>query len=501
MSVGRYLRGGVGTWQYLYSTLLVLVLSACGFGHGSKSPKSTCDNVDIDIDRVWSSTRKSEVRAGILRVGGEVGETVVERVITRMDDLSRDWALMQRNLCEEHSQGRLSSVMYQKKTDCLMVELVSQRTLVTVLHSPTKDTLFSAERAIATTAERVQECLEDAIASEYGQRGDASRNAQSAIARSEAFLEIGRKNQAEDAAKVARRKAKESRDARIKVRALIVSSRGAVGKGELSRAKSFAWKAFKLAKSVKYVLGQARSLAVLTEVSYFEEQYDDAAKYGVESVELYRAALDKEHPEIASISIILGDTYLEVGQGSTALSWYEEAMKIRMRKLGTRHPDTGEALHRIGMVYGNNGNNSYGQIYFRKALNVFLHSVGREHPRTALALHHMCVSHRNTQNFEEALWWCNESATVYLKLGEELPSALLVSLGLVNVDLGNKKTGLDWYRLAVKVRLEVYGAGHPLTRQAVEKIIRLCREGYAAACPQPKRKVEKKTGRRKKKRR
>src|SRR5690349_19664395 len=99
---------------------LVAVLGALGLGCGSAqtAPESAdpCADVQLDVERVWSA----EIRASFLSQGGSIGGEHREAIATRMDDISRDWAMLRRSVCLDYFRRHLiTREEYAKRADCL----------------------------------------------------------------------------------------------------------------------------------------------------------------------------------------------------------------------------------------------------------------------------------------------------------------------------------------------------------------------------------------------
>ena len=55
---------------------------------------SRCEDFALDAERVWSREQSNRIRVGLLKVGSDSAERTVERIVTRMDAISRDWVML-----------------------------------------------------------------------------------------------------------------------------------------------------------------------------------------------------------------------------------------------------------------------------------------------------------------------------------------------------------------------------------------------------------------------
>lgn len=117
-------------------SLLLLAGSACGSAQPAPAQGDPCSDVDLDVERVWSA----QIRAEFLQQGGSIGGEHREAVATRMDDISRDWAMLRRSVCLDYFRRHvITRQEYTTRADCLDRNLQSQRSAVTTLKAGAQD--------------------------------------------------------------------------------------------------------------------------------------------------------------------------------------------------------------------------------------------------------------------------------------------------------------------------------------------------------------------------
>ena len=85
---------------------LLLFAAACGSppannGGLQSVDRGACGDFELDVERFWSSKTRAEVDAGITKISGERSAQVSERIVTKMDELTRDWVMMQEGICKD----------------------------------------------------------------------------------------------------------------------------------------------------------------------------------------------------------------------------------------------------------------------------------------------------------------------------------------------------------------------------------------------------------------
>ena len=110
---------------------LALVACACGASQHPGGEPDPCTDVELDVERIWSA----DVRAEFMGKGGSIGGQTRQVIATRLDDLSRDWAMLRRSVCLDHFKRHvIAKERYVARAECLDETLAHQRTLISVLH-------------------------------------------------------------------------------------------------------------------------------------------------------------------------------------------------------------------------------------------------------------------------------------------------------------------------------------------------------------------------------
>ena len=85
---------------------------------------------------------------------------------------------------------------------------------------------------------------------------------------------------------------------------------------------------------------KANRLNEMALLYYDQGRYSEAEPLYLQSLELYKKLLGKEHPKIAASLNNLAEIYKSQGRYSEAEPLYEKALEIAETKLGMDHPNT-----------------------------------------------------------------------------------------------------------------------------------------------------------------
>lgn len=113
------------------AVLAILFAVACGCGSSQEGSAQTCSGFDLDVEKVWNA----EVKAKVMGYGGEIGGGMSEKIVTRMDNLTRDWVMLRESACRDHQRGFLSDEEYKAKVACFDTFLQNVRTMLTALEA------------------------------------------------------------------------------------------------------------------------------------------------------------------------------------------------------------------------------------------------------------------------------------------------------------------------------------------------------------------------------
>ena len=405
-----------------------------------------CRDFELDAERVWSSRTRNEVHAGILSAGASVDRTIADRVVTKMDGITRNWVMMQETICKDCMERRvLSEEAYSKMSVCLRTALVSQQTLATALQAPTVDQVFRVDQSLAKISDDLKSCQNEAVYSSFDERADdpVALQARSHLSRAQVLKDLASYNEARDEAQKARDQVEQLHDPKLFTDTLIMQARIAWDMADYENARRLAQRAAAEARTANYELGQAGAWRLLAfQFSRFQ-QHDEAFNYA------------------------------------------ERALEVRQRLLGAENADTGISLSDVGYVRYEQGRYAEALDYYQRSYATLHQALGDEHPRTVANMNDIALTYQAQKEYMQAMVWYMKAVTVCNRtLGAEHPNSAAAAAGVgdIAVELKLYPIAFPMLGAAAIIRNNVYGPDHPSTKYAVESVQYVCDQGYAAAC-------------------
>lgn len=103
---------------------------------GSPAGSDACNDVDLEVEKVWSASIKAQVLG--YQGGGSLEER--QKIANKMDAISEDWVRLRRSVCLDHLKRKvISAEEYRAQVKCFDDRLDQQRKLVTLLKSEVTD--------------------------------------------------------------------------------------------------------------------------------------------------------------------------------------------------------------------------------------------------------------------------------------------------------------------------------------------------------------------------
>ncbi|HEU5076185.1 MAG TPA: tetratricopeptide repeat protein [Polyangiaceae bacterium] len=445
-------------------TLALGALVLTSFGCGGATPAPTgpepipapliapppsgghCRDFELDAERIWSSKTRGEVHAGILSAGGSIDRTIADRVVTKMDGITRNWVMMQENICKDCVERRiLSEEAYSKMSVCLRTALVSQQTLATALQSPTVDQVFRVDQSLAKIGDDLKACQNEAVYSSFDERADdaVALQARSHVSRAQVLKDLASYAEARAEAQKARGLAEKLYDPKLFTDTLIMEARIAWDMADYETARRLAQRAEAEARTASYELGQAGAWRLLAYEFSRWGAHEDAFNYAQRALDVRRRLLGDTNPDTAISLADVGSVRYEQGQFAEALAYYQRAYATLHQVLGDEHPRTVSTMNSIAATYQAQKDYMQAMVWYMKAVTVCKSTLGAEHPNTAYAA---------------------------------------AGVGDIAIELALYPVAFPMLGSAAIIRNKVYGPNHPYTKLAVDGVQYVCDQGYAAAC-------------------
>jgi tetratricopeptide (TPR) repeat protein len=207
--------------------------------------------------------------------------------------------------------------------------------------------------------------------------------------------------------------------------------------------------------SLLHKLG-AREFAVI--------HYEKALAFHSEALELRKAHLSSNHPDIVlSLNSIGGCHYCQ-GNDDEALEMFKEAYLIQRAALGESHLDVANSLSNIALCYRSQRNYSEAIKMNSEALNIRETALEKNHPDVAMSLNSIGACHFYLGNYTEGLKMCDEALKIYrAAFGQNHPNVAncLNHLGDCHYAQHNYNEALKIFREALDIEQTIFGKNHP----------------------------------------
>lgn len=171
----------------------------------------------------------------------------------------------------------------------------------------------------------------------------------------------------------------------------------------------------------------------------------------------------------------MGNIYKKKGAYDLAMEYHERALKMRLNTFGESHPSVAWSYNSVGNVHRRKSNFVEAIKCFQKSLDIRIRVHGLGSPELAIPYNNLGTAYEDLGNYQRAKQ-CYETA---LKLVENSVSstsrerriALYTSnIGGIHKYEGSLDLALDYFKKALKIRLNLYGKKHPVVAQSFWEI-------------------------------
>ncbi|MGI2903942.1 tetratricopeptide repeat protein [Tolypothrix sp. VBCCA 56010] len=199
---------------------------------------------------------------------------------------------------------------------------------------------------------------------------------------------------------------------------------------------------------------------------FYEEQglYAIAEPWYKQCVEVVRASLGEEHPDVATSLNNLAYLYYSQGRYSEAEPLYIQALALRKRLLGEEHADVATSLNDLALLYKSQGRYSEAEPLYIQALALRKRLLGEEHPHVATSLNDLANLYESQGRYSDAEpLYIQALALCKRLLGEEHPHVAMILNNLAGLyySQGRYSEAEPLYIQALALRKRLLGEEHP----------------------------------------
>ncbi|HLT39072.1 MAG TPA: tetratricopeptide repeat protein [Enhygromyxa sp.] len=463
------------------TTAMLLALGlALGCDRQTTSPDEgggSCDDFELDVQRVWGSSKRREIREGLRSFAGETQVVNVDRIVTKMDAIASDWVMMSRRACKDTvERGTMPKEIYVRVSLCLNTALVQQRTLVTQLEAVDRVSYEHIDRAMLDISENIATCQNQAVLAYYRTPeetadAEAAALADDKTAEARVLLALGKSKDASGLLSDAEAAARKSGDERRELDAAVAACNHAVLEGDYQRAVDNGAPALTAAQKLGYAIGEADALTCLGTAELRRGKHDEARERLEAALKQREAFFGKEHPRVADAANRLGNLEAAVANYQAAYDLYKRALDIWTKTFGASDPVTSRAYHNLGFVHIGLDDIDGAVGWYTQAIKSETGSLGADHPATALTEANFASVLLLQGKVDDAYALLTHAMEVQEKiLGKGHPEVSVTYHGIGQVWAARKgyQTALEWYDKALIIRKLALGEQHLDTAETLD---------------------------------
>lgn len=441
-------------------------------GRETQSPDQSaavCDDFELDIEKIWSSSKRREVRDGLRSFAGETQVVNVDRIVSKLDAITSDWVMMNERACKDTLVRKtMPEEIYVRVSLCLNAALVQQRTLVTQLAAVDRTSYEHIDRAMLDIVENIATCQNQAVLAYYRAPEEtadaaAAEDADVKTAEARVLLALGKSNAASGPLSDAESAAKKSGDQRRELDAAVAACHHAVLEGDWERALTHGNPALTQAQKLGYAIGEADALTCLGTAELRRGKHDEARQRLEAALAQREAFFGKEHPRVADAANRLGNLEAAVANYQAAYQLYKRALDIWTKTFGPNDPVTSRAYHNLGFVHIGLDDIEGAVGWYTQAIRAETQSLGADHPATALSEANFASVLLLQGKIDDAYALLTHAMEVQERiLGRGHPEVAVSYHGIGQVWAARKgyETALEWYTKALTLRKLAFGEQH-----------------------------------------
>ena len=460
----------------LGAVLVAVLLAGCAGRRPSES-NGPCDDFALDAEQVWSSTKRRELRSDLEDFAGETQTVNIDRIVTKMDAITRDWVMMSRRSCRDTVEREtMPKEIYVRVSLCLNAALVQQRTLVTQLEQVDRSSYEHIDRAMLGISEQIATCQNQAVFEYYMAPVDtadaeAAELADDRTAEARTLLALGQTRAASTRISEAEAAAARSGDERRQIDAAVASCDHAVLLASYDAAQAAGTAALEQAKRLGYTLGEADARSCLGTAQLRVGQPELAREQLEQALRLREAAFEADHPLIADAANRLGNVEAAIANYRAAQQLSRRALDIWTAAFGPDDYVTSRAYHNLGYVHLGLDDIEGAAAWYQKAIAAETRSLGTDHPATALSEASFASVLLMQGRVDDAVELLERAVAIQeRRLGPGHPEVAVSYHGLGDAWTAKKKyfRALEWYDKALVLRRLALGEEHLQTAETLD---------------------------------
>ncbi|EGD80080.1 hypothetical protein PTSG_10354 [Salpingoeca rosetta] len=206
--------------------------------------------------------------------------------------------------------------------------------------------------------------------------------------------------------------------------------------------------------------------------------YDEAIRYYAQSASMLASLSDsRARKHLAQALNNISQAYSKKGEYAQAIDFSHRVLQIRRATLGEQHPDVAASYVSLGTFYDAKADYDQALVYLHKALDIFSTILGASHPHTGSAFTQLGNTLVSKGQLLEAIKMYAAALQIHRKTrGEDdLSTAMCYNnIGTTLVKMGDPTRALEYFTNAVHIKERVLGTEHPETASSYFNLGSLC---------------------------
>jgi non-specific serine/threonine protein kinase/serine/threonine-protein kinase len=220
-------------------------------------------------------------------------------------------------------------------------------------------------------------------------------------------------------------------------------------------------------------LVRARLMAAIGHTYRKLGYYDEARTLLEGSLEVRRALLGEEHPDVGVSLDLLGQFHYWNGDHARARETLERALAVREAAFGPEHPQVAFTLTALGHVLWRSGEYELARARLESALAIQEGAFGRDHRSVSNVLYYLGVLALDSRDYERAGSVLERSLAIREQaLGPDHPQVgwALHELGRIHLDAEDHEAARPIFERALAVQEKAFGPDHLTVAFPVTKL-------------------------------
>ncbi|WP_373521681.1 tetratricopeptide repeat protein [Aquiflexum sp.] len=184
------------------------------------------------------------------------------------------------------------------------------------------------------------------------------------------------------------------------------------------------------------------------------EDYDEAEKYLLASLEMKKELFDEPHLELALSYNHIGSLYQNKGDDEASIPYIKKSLEQREAILGMNHVETMASVSNLARAYSNLGKFEEALPLYKASFSTISALFGDDHYYYGFVANSLGMTYFNLGDLQEAKFYLSKSAEVNKKLfpeNDKRNAVIMMNLAKVFVSEENHLEAIDTFEEAYKI--------------------------------------------------